>query len=302
MLTVDSDAVVLALAWVLRFPNIANEYGLTYVVLFVRLDRHGVDFVNHRNLAIGIHVVVFRSDAHVTGGENQVRFIYRAHPVHHGELLSFKFDRIDINLDLPILAAVRLRHGSAGNVGDLIPYLKLRQIFEPRLVETLTFQCDQTHRKIRSVELQHHRRQGSRRKPSQIRHGQIRDIADRGVRVRTRLKVDLDQAHPGQRSRLDMIDSASQRKEALVAICDIRFDLLRRHARVKGRDHDNRDINLRKQIDGHTRNGGDTHDDDHETKHQDEERMLDGKRGHYSLTSCAAVGINAGGGDTTSPG
>ena len=99
-----------------------------------------------------------------------------------------------------------------------------------------------------------------------------------------------------------MVDSASQRKETLVAICDICLDLLRRHAGVEGRDHDNRDINFRKQIDGHTRDCGNTHDDHHETKHQDEERMLDGKRGHYSLTSCAAVGINAACGDTTSPG
>ena len=67
--------------------------------------------------------------------------------------MSFQFDRIDIDLDLPVLAAIRLRHGSAGNVGDLIPYLKLRQIFKPRLVETLTFECDQTHWKIRCVEL-----------------------------------------------------------------------------------------------------------------------------------------------------
>src|ERR1700683_5623692 len=207
MLTVDSDAVVLALAWVLRFPNIANEYGLTDVVLFVRLDRHGIDFLNHRNLAIGIDVVIFRSDAHVAGGQNQIRFIHRAHHVHHRELVSFEFDRIDINLDLPVLAAVRLRYGSAGNVGDLIPYLKLRQIFEPRLVETLAFERDQTHWKIRSVELQHNRRQGSRRKSPQIRHGEIRDIADSGVRAR--LKVDLDQAHTRQRSRLDVVDSAS---------------------------------------------------------------------------------------------
>ena len=38
------------------------------MVLFVRLDRHGIDFVNYRNLAVGIDVVVFRSDAHVAGG------------------------------------------------------------------------------------------------------------------------------------------------------------------------------------------------------------------------------------------
>src|SRR5271154_390928 len=151
MLTVDPDDVVLQLTRVHRFPNITDEHGLTDVVLLIGLDRHGIDFVDYRNLAIGIDVVVFRSDAHVTGGQNQVRFIHRAHHVHHRELVSFKFDRVDINLDLPILASVRLRHRSTGNVGDLIPHLKLRQIFKPRLVEALTFERHQTHGKIRTL-------------------------------------------------------------------------------------------------------------------------------------------------------
>ena len=49
-----------------------------------------------------------------------------------------------------------------------------------------------------------------------------------------------------------MVDSAPQGEEALVAVRDVGFDLLRRHARIKSRNDDYGDIDFGKQIDGHT--------------------------------------------------
>ena len=62
--------------------------------------------------------------------------------------------------------------------------------------------------------------------------------------IRARLKVDLDQADAGQRARLNVVDTAAEGEEPFVAVGDVRFNLLRRHARVKGCNDDDRDVDL----------------------------------------------------------
>ena len=103
--------------------------------------------------------------------------------------------------------------------------------------------------------MQHHRRQRARRQAPQLRHGQVGDGGDRGVGIGAGLEIDLDQAHAGQRSRLDVVDAAAQREEPLEGIRDVGFNLLRRHAVVKRRHHDNGNLDLGKQIDRHARHG-----------------------------------------------
>ena len=81
-----------------------------------------------------------------------------------------------------------------------------------------------------------------------------------------------------------MIDVAAQRKEAFERVCNIGFDLLRRHSRIEGRDHHHRHIDLGKKIDRHVDNP-DYADQHHaQTEHDDEEGVLERKLRHY----CAA--------------
>ena len=86
------------------------------------------------------------------------------------------------------------------------------------MIQPLALQRDQAYRKIRRIEVEHNGRQRSRWQSAQVGHGQIRDVADGGVSICARLKVDLDEADAGHRAGFDVVDVAAERKEALIAI------------------------------------------------------------------------------------
>jgi hypothetical protein len=75
-----------------------------------------------------------------------------------------------------------------------------------------------------------------------------------------------------------VVDAAAERKEALVGVGDVGFDLLRRHTGVERGDNDDGDVDLGEKIDGHARYRRCAHDQNHEAEHQDEERILDRER------------------------
>ena len=83
------------------------------------------------------------------------------------------------------------------------------------------------------------------RQTPQIGHREVSDIAESGVGVAARLEVDLDQAHARQRAGLDVVDVAAEGKKTLERISDVSLDLLRRHPRVKSRNHNHRNLDLR---------------------------------------------------------
>ena len=205
------------------------------------------------------------------------------HHIHRAQLRGLQLDGIDVELDLPVLSAVGLGHRGAGNVGNLVANVELSLIVQLGFGQSLALQSHQANRHAGGVELQHDRRQRALRQPSQVSHRQVGDLADRRVRIGSRLEVNLDQADAGERSRLDVVDVAAQREEALEGVGDVAFDLLRRHAAVERGHHDDRNLDLRKQIDRHARHRGHADHDDDQAEHQNEERMLDGKTGHRPL-------------------
>ena len=179
------------------------------------------------------------------------------------------------------LPAKRLRHGSAGNIGDLVANVVLAKIVELSFVQAFAFQRDQANRQAGRVKLQYNRRQRSRRKAAKIGHREIRNGAEVGVGVRSWLKIDLDQAYAGKRARFDVVDAACQREQSFEWVGDVGFDLLRRHAGIKrGDDHD-RNVDRRKQIHGHAHKRHGAHDGDAQTDHDNKEGILDGKAGHH---------------------
>ena len=53
--------------------------------------------------------------------------------------MSFQLQWIDINMDLPIAATEGLRHRCAGDTGDLVTHLELREILQICLVQASSF-------------------------------------------------------------------------------------------------------------------------------------------------------------------
>ena len=156
------------------------------------VQRNAVDIVWRRHLAVCVDVVVFGSDAHVAGRQNEVRIVDGMHHIGHAHLRRLQLERIDIDHDLPIGSAIRLRDRRARYVCDLVADAELRQVLQLGLVHPGALESDQAHRKIRRVEAQHDRRQRSRRQTPQVGQCKVRDAAHRRVGIRARMKVNLD--------------------------------------------------------------------------------------------------------------
>src|SRR5579864_3497981 len=199
--------------------------------------------------------------------------------------MCFELQRIDINHDLPVLAAKRLRHGGAGNICYLVAYVVLAEISKLSFIQALSFEGDQAHWQAGRVEFQDDRRQCAGRQLSQIRHRQIGDFAQVSVGVGSRLKINLDQADAGQRARFNVIDIAAQGEEPLEAAGDVSFNLFWRHPRVEGRDHHYRNVNGREKIDRHSYQNCSPNDCDHQTTNNNEVRVFDCKARHQNLSS-----------------
>ena len=148
--------------------------------------------------------------------------------------MGLQFQRVDVDHDLAVFAAVGRRDGRAGNARDLIANLVLQDSrascvsFSP-CPSTVSRQTG----RLEASDLQHHRGKRSLRKPAQVRHGQVGNLRDVGVGIRARLEVDLDQAHAGHGPRFHVIDAAAQREESLERVGDVRLDLLRAACRCR---------------------------------------------------------------------
>ena len=109
---------------ILRLTHIRHSHaGLAH-----GLDRQCIDGLQIGKLAVGVDVVVVRPNAHIAGRQNQVGIVDRAHHVHEAKLVRFQFVRIDVDHDLPVFAAERLRHRRARHARNLIAHLELCQI------------------------------------------------------------------------------------------------------------------------------------------------------------------------------
>src|SRR5262249_22003112 len=152
------------------------------------------------------------------GRKDGIRLVDGSHDVHDAELVSLQLYGIDINLDLAVLATERLGYGCPRNICNLVAYRELSDVVQLRLVQAGALQRDQANRQARGVKLQYHGWQGTGRQSPKLCHGQIRDGADRSIRIGARLEVHADQADSCQRARHDVIDAAAQREKSLKGI------------------------------------------------------------------------------------
>src|SRR5690348_3979169 len=78
-----------------------------------------------------------------------------------------------------------------------------------------------------------------------------------------------------------MVNAAAEGEETFEAACDLGFDVLGRHAVIKG-GHDNLgDVDGREQIDRHAYQAADANNGEDQTRHHDEIRVPDRKSRHY---------------------
>src|SRR5580658_1072049 len=206
--------------------------------------------------------------------------------------MGLKLHRVDVYLNLAISAAVRLWDRSALYVRNLVADLELRDVFELGFVETPALQGNQADGLAGSIHAQDNGWQSPRRQPAQVGQGEVGDVAKRSVGVSAWFEINFDQADAGERARLGVIDVCAQSEEALECVRNIRFDLLRRHAVVKGGNDDYRYVDLGKEIDRHAEHVEDADQHDHQAEHDDEVGVFEGKLGHYwspPWSSCKSI-------------
>ena len=124
MLSIDADDVGLQLSGVFRLADVGHHDGR----IAHGLQRQVVDLIHHRNLAVGIDVVILGANAHIACRKNQVGLVQRIHHIRHAHLVGFQFERIDVDHDLPIASAVGLRHRRSRNIRHLIANTELGKI------------------------------------------------------------------------------------------------------------------------------------------------------------------------------
>ena len=175
--------------------------------------------------AVGVDEVVGVADLRVAGGNDEVGVVQRVDDVHQRQAARLERLAVGVHHDLAVLAAEGRRHRRARHRRQLVADVVLRLVAELRFREALARHRDQRHRQRRGVGLEHQRRQRSRRQVAQVGHRQVGERGRRRVDVGARVEEDLDDAHAGQRARLDVLDVAAQREEALEAGRDVALDL-----------------------------------------------------------------------------
>ncbi len=199
--------------------------------------------------------------------------------------MGFQFEGIGVEHHLAAASAERLRYRGARNAGQLIANHVLRHVLQLGLGETLAAHGQQTDGQAGGIEFEHHGRQCPRRQAAHLRRRQSAHHGHCRIRVHTRMKIDFDDADAGERARLDVFDAAAQRQEPLQAIGDAVLHLLRRHSRIKGRDHHYRYVDPRKHVDSHPGDADSAQNGDDQAGNQDEVRRLDSEFRHLRALS-----------------
>ncbi len=191
--------------------------------------------------------------------------------------MRVELERVHVHHDLPVAAAEGLRPprrparwppGFARCTGrDRAASLPSRPS---------PFRRDEADRQARRIELQHHRAAACPAADAcRFAIGEVGNRRDRRVGILPRLEIDLDEAHAGQRARLDVIDAGAEREEPFEAAGDVVLDLLRRHAREERRDDDDGNLDRRKQIHRHAREARHPDHADDEADDDDQVRMTE---------------------------
>ena len=156
---------------------------------------------------------------------------------------------VEIDLNLPNLAAVRRGHRGAGDGGQLRADEVLPVVEQLHLRQLVARQRQLQDRNARGVVAEHIGRRDAGRQ--QLQHGlrSRRNLRQRRVDIDVRLKENLDHAVAGQRLRFDVLDVVDLRGQgALVVVDDAAGHVVGRQAVVGPDDADHRNVDVGKNV------------------------------------------------------
>ena len=220
--------------------------------------------VDHR---VGVDEVILRADLGVARRNNQVGAVERVHHVHRRQPARLQRVAVEVDHDLPVLAAKRRRHRGALDRGEKVADVVLRLVANWAWLKPLPETVTSTTGSDEAPEGEHQRWQRAGRQMAQVRHRQVTQPGRRRVKVYSGMEEHLDDADAGQRARLDMLDFAAHGEEALEAGGDVAFHVLRRHAGIKRGDDYRRNMERWKNVDRHPGERVESKDGDNQRSH-----------------------------------
>ena len=177
--------------------------------------------------------------------------------------LGAELGRIDVDDDLALLAAVGRRDRQARD-GEQLDAQEVEAVVEDLLLgQRLAVERDLHHRHVRGVEADHVRRRDAGRRDAQDRVVLRVDLRDGAADVGALREIDLENAEPGDRQRLDALDAVDRgRIGALADQHDAPFHVLGGEAGIIPGDVDDRDVDVGEDVDDHPLRRQEAHQQD----------------------------------------
>ena len=232
------------------------------------LDRQIIQFLDGLRAAVHLYVVLKHPELCSARRENQILRIDGIYDVHRGKPFGLQGRRIDINAHNALFAAVRKWRGGAGYSRKLRADKIIAEIEKLLLAERVAGQADLDDRHGRRRVDNHQGRRGSRWQKAQkgLRDGC--GLRQRRLNVGAGLKENFDDGDPVERLGFDVLDVAHQRRNATFDVgSDTLLHLLRLQAVVGPNQGNDRDVDIRENVDGSAQQHYRRQQDDRERHH-----------------------------------
>src|SRR5208283_2436759 len=226
--------------------------------------------VDEARTAVEPDVVLGVTDLRGAGRDNQILVADGRGNIAWGQAVGVHGVRIEVDHNLPLLAAPRVRHPRSLNRSQLLDDEVLTVIEDLLFGERVAADGDLYDRHAGGAVPDNVGGRDARRHEFQER---LAGGGHLGLGLRDpgpRTKIDADYANPVERLALDVLDVVDRScQNTLVEVDDPRFDLIRGHAGVLPNHAHDRDVDLRKDIRRHAVNAhGSQHSDQQGHDHE----------------------------------
>ena len=229
-----------------------------------------VEVVDARQTAVQPDRILRSGELRGARRQDQVLQVQGVRDVERRQSLRVQLVEVEIHHDLAVLPAERVGHGGALDGRQRRPDEVVGQVENLLLLERRAAQPELQNRHARRVVLEDLRRKRSRRHVADLHLALRHDLREREIHFHAGMKVDPNDRHALVGLRFDMFNADDVRGEPAFEIRDdAALHLFRRESVVLPDDADDREVDIRKDVDGH-RGNRDAAQDGDEQRHDDE--------------------------------
>ena len=197
------------------------------------------------------------ADLRRAGRQREILGVHGADHVERRQPLGLKLQRVDIDHDLPVLAAGGGRQRDAVDRRQLLPQPIDAVIVKLLLVERVGGQPDLQHGNARGVVLDHHGRLDARRHQDANKIRRRHDLRNRQIEIDVRLKEYFLNRNSVEGLRLDVLDAVDARGQRVLTIRrDPLLHLRRAEPGILPDDGYDGDVDFGKDVRRHRHHGG----------------------------------------------